>query len=439
MSGSGRQNLIRAVVLGCLAVVLSWRLFALVDRYAVNILFWDHWDIYGSIFTPHTVWQMFDWQHGPHRQGLGMLVTKVVADISGWNTRAEAFAIAAVVCLSVPAAFVLKWRLVGALHWSDAIIPLILLTPLQWGTFIDTPNMAYGALPLLLLMLYCVCWTIDGEWLRYLLVVVISFLTTFTGFGLFIAPITLGVLLRDVIYSRWRLPPVAALLLSVVSTLAFFHHYRFDPATPDFRFPDPRPYLYPQAMAQGLANAVGVSSLGWQPSAVGWPLLVLMVAVAGYHARQCFVRRPGDRGVHLSVAVLIIFSLSFELFAAVGRISFGPGCTMISRYVTLLLPAFLGLYLHFRSMRRPLPRFICLLLLALPFAAAAGIPRTGDQADMQFFHDVKTKWRDNYLVHGDIERADRAARYPLHPDPEKTHLPEKIDYLKQHRLNFYHP
>jgi len=433
------HDLVRTAALAGLGVLLAWHLFALCDKYAVNILFLDHWDYYDAIFTPHSLWQMFDWQHGPHRQGVGMLLTKAVAELTGWDTRAEAFVVAGILVSAVIPAFALKWRLFRAIDWSDGILLLVLLSPLQWGTFIDTPNPAHGALPLVMLLLYCVSWTCEARAVRYGLVVLLNFLTTFTGFGLFVAPITLAILLRDTIHSRRRLLPAAALVLSIASTAAFLYHYRFDPATPGFRFPDPQWYLYPKAMVLALANVAGATGLGWWPTTLGSIILAIMVAVAVRRGVQCFLREPGDHGLALVVTILVSFSLLFDAGMVVGRLSLGVGFAANSRYVPLLSPAFVGLYFNLRSWTLVRWRCAMLVLLAIPFAISAVRPRAVDQRTMQWFHDVKAKWKEAYVETDRFDIATRYAGFPIHPQPAKTHINEKLRYLKEHQLNLYKP
>ena len=56
-----------------------WRFFRLISQYAVNIFFSDQWDFNdATLFQKHSIWQMFTWQHGPHRQGLGALFARMV-------------------------------------------------------------------------------------------------------------------------------------------------------------------------------------------------------------------------------------------------------------------------------------------------------------------------------------------------------------------------
>jgi hypothetical protein len=60
------------------------RMFHLISRYAVNIFFSDQWDFKdATLFEKYSLWQMFDGQHGPHRQGVGALFERLVDPLFG--------------------------------------------------------------------------------------------------------------------------------------------------------------------------------------------------------------------------------------------------------------------------------------------------------------------------------------------------------------------
>jgi hypothetical protein len=71
--------------------LLALVLINLVRRYAVNILYWDQWDSCSPLFNKSNLWDVFSWPHGPHLQGIGLVVTRWVYDASGWNTIVESY------------------------------------------------------------------------------------------------------------------------------------------------------------------------------------------------------------------------------------------------------------------------------------------------------------------------------------------------------------
>ena len=78
--------------------VLALRLLILISHYAVNVFFMDQWDIAdATLFQRHSLWEMFRWQHGPHRQGLGSLLAYLIEPFFHWSSRSESFLAAALV------------------------------------------------------------------------------------------------------------------------------------------------------------------------------------------------------------------------------------------------------------------------------------------------------------------------------------------------------
>src|SRR5438034_3332519 len=196
-----RDNPIALIFVLLFTIILAWRLISLVDRCAVNVLFMDQWDFYTPLFDHAGLVELFTWQHGPHRQGLGELLIALLAWCTHWNGRADAFAVAGCICAATLVALLLKWRLFGRFTWTDLIIPSLMLTTRQWESLITVPNPAHSGIPLLLLVLYAMAWTCERKLVRYLLVLAINFASIFTGFGFFLGLITPAVLLIETIHS----------------------------------------------------------------------------------------------------------------------------------------------------------------------------------------------------------------------------------------------
>src|SRR5579884_316851 len=79
------------------SLALAYRLMHLIDLYAVDLLFMDEWRYYEPMFRGGGWLAMFRQQNGPHREGLGLLVAAPLDALTGWNMRAESFAIAVIV------------------------------------------------------------------------------------------------------------------------------------------------------------------------------------------------------------------------------------------------------------------------------------------------------------------------------------------------------
>src|SRR5690349_1403058 len=78
------------LALSVTCLVLSSRLLIHVNRYAVNVLFWDEWDFRLIQLRGGSLWQLFTYQHGPHRQGIGFIVDTFL-NVSRYDSRIESF------------------------------------------------------------------------------------------------------------------------------------------------------------------------------------------------------------------------------------------------------------------------------------------------------------------------------------------------------------
>jgi hypothetical protein len=117
------------------------------------MMLWDQWGFWGGMFQGSDWWTLFEWQVGPHREGLGYLVIKLTAIASQWDTKAEAYVIGCLFLASCLVALAIKWRLSGRWSMFDVCIPLIVLTIGNVEAYAGTTNPAHGPVPLLLIFI----------------------------------------------------------------------------------------------------------------------------------------------------------------------------------------------------------------------------------------------------------------------------------------------
>lgn len=448
MPGSRKQVFLNicAAMLLCF-LLLRW--FFLIDNYSVNMLYWDQWDFLEALFRDKGPWELFSWQHGPPRQGIGFFLTKAVADLSGWNTRVESFMIGAVICLAALTAFFLKLRITKRISPLDVFIPLLYLTPLQFGLFANTPNVSHGAMPLLLVTLFCLCWLIENLPLRYSVCAVINFMTIYTGFGFFLGGITPMLFLSE-LYLAWKRKRTAEMILALFfffvalgSILSFFIDYTFNPAAEGFVFPHPYPFMYVQYILITFATFCGIRGSNIVLYFVGAPVVGFMIYLlvkAGWdivhHVADAADKNLGrETAVNQIIIVLITFTLLFAANLAVGRVCLGLGSATSSRYIPYIVPAFLGLYL-FAVTRKKIPIQLIGLCAACFFITTFSIGHN-NRVYVENIYRGKQRWKQAYLQTEDIYLSDRLSEFAIHPNPQYTHLKEKLDYLKEHHLNLY--
>jgi hypothetical protein len=420
---------------------LTYRLFLLTNRYAVNIFFWDQWDFNdATLFQYHSLWDIFRWQHGPHRQGLGGLLAVFLEPWFNWNSRTEAFLAVTIVVTAALCALYLKYRLFGSLSWSDLIIPLVILSPVQWESLWNTVNLSHGVLPILLVLLYCLLWTWQDQRFKVALIVLLNFGIIYTGFGFFIDLLTPVLLIAS-----YRASPnqssatkayfITCIFASVASIASFFVGYHPDSASGCSSLVGPSPIPYFWFMDLMLVNPFGLRGVGIYAKLGGSLIFISIAATAALSWTRLFARRGESLTRYLAPAVLSLYAILFCVSAAVGRACLGLAPAHASRYSNYVQLGILSLYfciLAWNPKRHTWCLSAALLLLLLPSVRINPF----DLRAMQQYSGQKASWRACYLGGHTIDECDHAFG-PIYPDPGRTRLKEKLDYLENTQQNLY--
>jgi hypothetical protein len=429
-----------AVLVATVFLIAAARLVQAVCRYSVNLLFWDQWDFYTPLFNHASLWQIFTWQHGPHREGIGLVLDKFVLQSTHWNSPAEALFMVAALFTATAVALHLKQKLFSSsFEYSDIVIPCLFLTFAQMEALVGEENPSYSAIPELLIVLYCLAWALPKPIVRYAAVLTLNFLLIYTGFGFFMGLVTIGIFLFDLrravrAKSGSSSFPAAALVLAAASLASFFYHYRWDPAVPCFHFPDPHPLNYPWFISLMMSYFLGLRRV--LPASLAGSLLALAaISILIWHGVRLWRNREWSVA-DLTIVILLSFSLLFAANAAVGRVCMGmPESAQYSRYMGLLVPAFLAIYFHLLTWQKNIFRSALLALFAI--ALIPGAVRMPSGYYPQIVRDGKQAWKTCILQTGGIDYCDQATKFPVYPNPRRAHLLEKLQYLQQNRLNLY--
>lgn len=130
------------------AGALSFRFLVFIWRYSVNVLFMDQWDHLAAFFDHDpSLGELFFWQHGPHREGIGLIADKFLYPLTAWDVRTEALMIGGCIIAAMGLALLMVKRLFGRIEYWDVLVPMIFLTLAQYETFTVTPNPAYSGYP----------------------------------------------------------------------------------------------------------------------------------------------------------------------------------------------------------------------------------------------------------------------------------------------------
>jgi hypothetical protein len=415
------------------------RFYWIAIKYAVNLFYYDEWVTYASLFETQPWWRIFVAEHGPHRQGLGVLVVSKLLSVTHWDSRVQAFSVGVVIVLAMILATYLKIQTFGPISGWDIAIPIMFLGLGQWEVILGATGTSPEAFPLILLVAYCLAWNEGRGLFRNFLVLLINFLLIFTGFGICVAGITLLLLGLQAYHrakARNRRQATTAMLslgIATTSLASFFHGYQFNPAVECYHFPYRNPAAYPVFMGMMFARFLGAKQGVILASILGIAVVAMASSLLLKHLRTLGEDSFPDRA-SLLIVILLGFSLTFSAATAVGRVCLGLEGARASRYLTLLIPAFLGIYfciLAVRSKRTRSGLAGIFVLALLPSALQR------NHKEIESFSAHKQSWKQCYLAHEDIRVCDAETNFQLYPCPECIHLKQRLEFLKRNRLNLY--
>ncbi|MBK9990768.1 MAG: hypothetical protein IPP19_08570 [Verrucomicrobia bacterium] len=428
------------IVVSAVFLLLAWRQHQFVNQHAVNILFWDQWDFYAPLFREGSLWEIFKQQHGPHRQGLGFLLTDLLTHLSGWNSRWDAFGVSFVLIFAGLLGLLLARRC-GARGISLVTIPLLFLNIRQYEMFVNASNISHGAMPMLLFMALLLCLFIERDALRLLAISLLTFLAIFTGFGIFVGLVIPMVLVVQMI-QHWRqnekqraLSVLLALVAIGAAWALFSVGYRFDPAVSDYRFPYEKPWEYFYFIAAMLNNFHGMQTQSLPVLIWGLTCTAFLGGLALFHGWR--ILRHGVLNERRSTVIfcLAAFSLIYGLNTAIGRVFSGwQEAGAASRYVTLMIPAGLAAYLHFATLNKAILARTLTIAYVCFLAYNTVELHTRDWRSINHYSEGRRAWKAAYLETRSEEQASERTHFQVYPAPV---LGDRLRYLEAHRLNLF--
>lgn len=406
----------------------SLRFFYIAYKYSSNILFWDQWDFYNGIFSNKSWLTLFLSQLGPHRMGIGLIITKIIATISKWDTKYESYFISVLIIFATILALTLKKKIFSHFSIYDVVIPVIFLNLFQYESIIGTPDISLSALPLFLVILYCLSLGIKKVILKYAVILFINIIIIYSGFGLFLGFITPIIILLDLIKSKTKiLIKISFLIISLISLCLFFVNYRFEPAADCFVFPHPLPLLYFDFMVRMVNSFLGFHDINISS------YILFMVFVIVFLKIAIFLITSKSYNKYIPIFVLLLFSFIFLVFTAIGRVCMSPAQAHVSRYVTYLIPLYFGIYLYINTLKNK-NLILSIFVFVIVFFSITNSENINPGLQ---FYSKKEAWKKCYIKYEDIEKCNIVTDSKIYPQPSATKLQWKLNYLKEHKLNLY--
>jgi hypothetical protein len=411
-----------------------------LNRYTVNLLYWDQWDFLQGLFDGADLWALFRWQHGPQRQGLGNLIASFIYPATDWNVRADAAAAAVVMGLTAVGGLWLVKRLFGTVRPWDIVVPLLFLTTTNAETYVLVTNLAHGPLSALLLVSYALALTLTSHPTRCAAVVGVNFLAVNTGFTLLLGAVTPLLLLLIActprLARRDRVVYAAGIAASLATVALFLHGFDQRPAADCYQFPAQRPWEYVPFAGFVLSRPFG--PMGGDGAAHLFAGTAVTLVATGFVTYAVFrlLRLRGTSNFWLVISALAGFALVFASTSAVGRVCLGFGSAGATRYIPYVLPGILAAYLVIRRASTHSPIAYALL----PVILVACVVKEGHEAithEAQTYMTYKQRWKDCYVTMRNIEFCNDRAGLPVYPRPQATNLQGKLDWLEARRLNLF--
>ena len=437
-----RNTVLLMGVFGGLFMIAFVRLAGLVADNAVDVPYGDQWDALRYMFEDQGPIAGFYQQHGPHRLGLASIIDWYLYRMTGWDVRAESWMCVFVLGLSALVAIHLSFKLRGKLSWRDAVLPLLILSPVSWETIILTPFLAHSILPLLLVMLLVEAWIAPTPKVRFIMVGVLSGIALFSGFGFSaaFASISLAILLclkpSAGVSSRWQL----MVPLGIFSAFAvwFACGYRWDPAVPGWCFPVAHWWDYPRFMALMFTSLLGMRSLAVIPTAAG--ALLLIAALVLWVRSTARILKGIANLRDIAMWLLVSTSLFYAWFTAVGRLPVNIEAAFMWRYAPLMMPAVVALhiaadeFLEKVDCRRFAQVYAALVIVVITMIWANLQP----ERNAATVGRAKRIWVETYLATNDMVAANAASNFALNWfDPTSQQVAARLDWLKARQLSFF--
>jgi hypothetical protein len=415
-----------------LTLVLGFRIFYLVYDGASVLYVLDRWHTQDPLFYHYSWWEGFAFQHGPHRLGVLYFLFKADAYLSDWNNRADMYVQALAYLLSALLALKLKVKLFGPIQWSDLLIPLIFLTPHAASTLLDNP-FVHGLIPLFGLA-FCFGYLISSRLRRVLWLSALCFLAAFSGFAFVYIPIVAA--LELIRFFRQPKKQLYALIPAAVGVFSLAYVLLTNLPKESW---EAQPFSLPDAIRYSLALAGNLFILQPKDSAlIG--VTCLFVGIVGMWI-YFIAKGKGAlllNRVNLSIFLLLGGTLVFWVLNIYGRAHLSVGNAHVSRYIPLGMTFALSLYFCILKFNTPhLKTALLLLFFALLIRVQTHThARLAPLLERASYYEETTEC---LLAERNFEQCKGTDGHHLHPDPQRIRLQEKLNFLRDRKLNIYAP
>ncbi len=416
-------------------LILSFKLLRFVYSYSENVLFWDQWDIFDQVLKGDSLFNLFFYQHNEHRMGVSLLITKMLAQLTGWDVRFETIIIGIVIILSSTIALVIKQKITHRLEIYDILIPFLFLNLYQYENLIWGFQIGF-TLPLLFLMTAVLLFASKGSPKTYACLLLLSFVSAYTHLhGLFVSLLIAVYFLikfqaASENNSTARRKYFIYLAISVLVLLSYFvgyHRSRFLGAE-NFNLIEFFQYIFYQT--NSLTGNYNKHLLGYMliPSIAIWAFVSLLIS--SIRTKNIIYTYP--------ILSLFLFSLLFSVMTAYGRIGAGGiNGAYTSRYVTLMIPLYLGIYIYLVKFLNITIKNALMTFMVVFFVFVSS---QNNHFNYTYAAGRKTalkNWTTCYKRFENLKYCQAVTAIDIYHSPDAIDLESKLQFLKRNSLSFF--
>lgn len=429
-----------------------WRVANYVAHNISPMFFNDQWDFYPVFSWADQVsyFNLFFQQFGPHRLGLGHVLSVALGRLTGFDLRYEVWLGLFIFAFNGFLAWKLKVRLTGKKHPVDIFLWVLPLNLAQGEIFVAHINFYMGPVPQLLILLMAHCLVRGLRSVSSLLTFLgLNFLAVFSGYAFFAGLLSPVVLIFKVFAernSRLRAQYLLGLALSLGTLWLFSISYHFSSAVACYQFPHPRPWEYFGYVAFMFGRFLFENAKGL-PFVAGLLCIAGFILAVVYYLREArsalflpqakkdhFWETQATPETYLAPLFLLGFGALYCGAAAVGRICLGVSQGSSSRYIPYLVLPVIALFIYFSQRQKKRLLFFMLSL----FLVSEFYWRQRDMNKTFAMYSIgKKEWQKCYLELGSTLECSQKVGFKPHPDATSPSFQAKLNFLKDRGWNLF--
>jgi hypothetical protein len=374
-------------------VTIGWLIH--INEYSINLPFYDSWDFNRPIFNSDSLLSAFEYQHGPHRQGLGGLIQYLILTVSNFNFQYIAYTgILGIYSGALIIIGAIKKLEINTSNLSIFIF-VILTSIISQEAVTMNPNLSHGSLPFLLLsiIIYLHISDCQNNWKNGSIPVVVILLS-YTGFGFIFSGVYLSAIIFYFIYSRSIQKNFVSLIFTIAICLLFFIGYKSNPSIDCYKpinFANIPEYI--NFTIYCLSRPIIIVDLIYKVNItvsliIGWIYILLIIMILVALIRN-YKKTPE---LYSLLIALILFSLIFSFLTAVGRSCGGNEAAFGGRYYLYVTPAFLALIIYLTHIKSGVFNTTNLYIFTVLLISLNLLWEKNNHIDILSYYQVKKNW-----------------------------------------------